>query len=511
MRSTFRVPPIGITFTALTLAMAISTWALPATAAPAPAAAAGASVAAFDARFRDETMRIDYFHIGNATEEIATLDRVWRQGIWAGSRTHLIDDSENGSYWARVYDAASGELIFSRGFDSYFGEYKTTSPAVEGVRRTYQESVLMPFPKQKVRFTLAVRQRDRALKEIFSAEIDPADWSVEPRPLPKGAIVVEQAVQGDPHSHVDVAILGEGYTGAEQGKFRADLARFTKVFLAQEPYASMADRFNLRGVLLPSQDTGCDEPSRGVHRRTALSAAFDALGSERYLLTEDNRDLRDIAACVPYDAIYIMVNHERYGGGGIYNLYCTFTSDNHWSEYTFVHEFGHCFAGLADEYYTSSTAYNDFYPQGLEPVEPNITALLDPGALKWRDLVTPGTPLPTPWAKTEFDRLDLAFQKIRQETNDRIAERMRAGAPVAETDSLQAYLEDLTVKHVAEVDAYLGKSKWAGKVGAFEGAGYASTGLYRSQLDCIMFARGLKPFCAACRRGIERVIEHYGE
>ena len=234
--------------------------------------------------------------------------------------------------------------------------------------------------------------------------IDPAHWSVRREPLDDAVIVVRAHVSGDPHGKVDVAILGEGYTRAEVGKFVADLEHFTAVMLAQEPYASRADQFNIRGVLVVSQDSGCDEPSRGVHRRTALGCTFDSLGSERYMLTEDNRAMRDIAQAVPYDVLYIMVNHERYGGGGIYNLFCTFTSDNQWSEYVFLHEFGHSFAGLADEYYTSNVAYTDFYPAGYEPRDRNITALADPSALKWGDLASGGD-LPTEWNKAEYDAM----------------------------------------------------------------------------------------------------------
>ena len=138
--------------------------------------------------------------------------------------------------------------------------------------------------------------------------------------------------------------------------------------------------------------------------------------------------MRDVARAVPYDVLYIMVNHERYGGGGIYNLFCTFTSDNQWSEYVFLHEFGHSFAGLADEYYTSNVAYESFYSTSSEPGERNITALLDPAALKWADLAGPG-PLPTPWDKDEFDAMDIAYQQQRGEVNDRIAALMRDGAP----------------------------------------------------------------------------------
>jgi hypothetical protein len=317
-------------------------------------------------------------------------------------------------------------------------------------------------------------------------------------------------VHGDSHPRVDIAIVGDGYTTDEEDKFRADVDRFAKTLLGHEPYRGLADSFNLWGVLKPSQETGCDEPSRGVHRNTALGSTFDSLDSERYLLTEDNRAIRDIAAHVPYDVLYIMVNHERYGGGGIYNLFCTFTSDNQWSQYVFLHEFGHSFAGLADEYYTSNVAYTDFYPTGYEPRDRNITALADPAALKWSELATGGS-LPTEWNKAAYDAMDIAYQEKRGAINKRIAELMRSEATKDEVAALVAEGEKLSLDHQKEVDAWFAENPARDVVGAFEGAGYSSEGLYRSQLDCIMFTKGLKPFCAACRRGIVEIIEVYGE
>jgi hypothetical protein len=474
-------------------------------------AAAGAEEVSFDRYFVDHTMRVDLVHVGNASEELFTLDRVYEQGIWAGSRTHLLDTIGTGAYLAKLLDAATGTLLYSRGFDSYFGEYRTTAAAGKGVRRAYQESVLTPFPRAKARLVIEHRARDHSVREVFAVDIDPADYAIVREPLAEGAIVVEALSGGDPHRCVDVAVIGEGYTAAEEGKFRSDLRRVVDTLFAQQPFARNRARFNVRGVLKPSLESGCSEPSRGIHRSTAVGASFDALGEERYLLTEDNRDLRDIAAHVPYDALYIMVNHARYGGGGIYNLFCTFTVDNQWSPYVMVHEFGHAFAGLADEYYTSSVAYNDFYPRGVEPAEPNITALLHPADLKWKDLVTPGTPIPTPWEKAGFDAIDIANQKQRRELNDKIAAAMRAGAPQAEVDALKAQAEALSLEHARALDAYLAKSAFVGKVGAFEGAGYSATGLYRPALDCIMFTKGAKPFCAVCERAIQRVIDSYGE
>jgi hypothetical protein len=465
----------------------------------------------FSDRFEDVTLRIDYNHTGNSTEEIVSLDQMWRQGTWAGSRTRLIDELNLGRYYAKAFDAESGDLVWSRGFDSYFGEWKTTDKAGAGQRRTYHESALMPYPKMPVVFTLEARQKDNSLLEVFRMDVDPADWRIRRDALPEGVTVYETAVHGDSHSRVDIAIVGDGYTADEADKFAADAERFAKAMLEHEPYKSMADNFNIWGVLKPSQETGCDEPSRGIHRNTALGSTFDSLDSERYLLTEDNRAIRDVAAHAPYDVLYIMVNHERYGGGGIYNLFCTFTSDNVWSEYVFLHEFGHSFAGLADEYYSSSTAYNDFYPAGNEPNERNITALHDPAEVKWKALLSEGTPLPTAWDKSNFDKMDADYQVKRQSVNNRIAELMTSGADESEVEKAKAEGERLSVEAQTKIDAWFDRNATQGKVGAFEGAGYSSEGLFRSQLDCIMFTKGIKSFCAACDRGIHEITERYLE
>ena len=465
----------------------------------------------FSASFEDATMRVDVVHIGNSTEEIFTLEKVFKQGIWAGSRVHLLDDFDNGRYYAKLYDLASGALLYSKGYDSYFGEYRTTDWAGKGLRRAYSESILTPYPKAKARLAIEVRGRDKKLKEIASFEIDPSSWEIHREALESGVTVIPAHLSGDPHAKVDIAILGEGYTGAEAGKFAADLDRFTKIFFAAEPYASHRDSFNLYGVLKPSQDSGTDEPSHGSFKSTVVSTTFDSLGSERYLLTEDNVAMRDLAAHVPYDAIYIMVNSPRYGGGGIYNLYCTFTTDNQWHEYIFLHEFGHAFGGLADEYYSSSTAYNEFYPKGIEPNEPNITALLEKPDVKWKELVTSGTAVPTPWEKASFDEMDAAYQKVRREINEKIAKMKREGAPQTEVAKVQEESERLSHEAALKADAFLAKSRFVGQVGAFEGAGYSSQGLYRPMLDCLMFTKGAKPLCKVCRAAVERVITHYTE
>ena len=470
----------------------------------------GADFTAFERSFEDATLRVDYHHGGNAKTEFAVWDRSVRQpGIWAGSRVHLVDPLAVGRTVVTVRDAESGDLLFSKRSDSYFAEYRTTAPAAAGIERIYQESALIPFPKRKVKLTISVRQQDRSERTLLTMDIDPGQAATISQESPRpGVVVVDSHISGDPHSRVDVVIIGEGYTRDEEVKFRADLARFTAVILGQEPYKSRRDRFNIRGVCLASNQSGADEPARGIWRDTVAGTRFDSLGSERYLLTEDNRAWREIAATVPYDTVYLMVNSPRYGGGGIYNLFCTFTTDNAWSSYVFLHEFGHSFAALADEYYSSNVAYTDFFPKGIEPIEPNITALLDPKRLKWANLVTPGTPIPTPWDKADFDAAESAFQHRREELNDSITAATHAGGPVAR---LKAESEVVTRSHADSVDARIKQSPLAGKVGAFEGAGYSSHGLYRPSIDCIMFSRGDKPFCSVCLRAIEQTIDRYDE
>lgn len=487
------------------IAFAAVLLALASTASPAAPGEVG-----YDDFFVDKTMRVDYHHTGDAETELVSIDRIYRYGTWAGSLTNLIDAMNYGVYYHKVYDAESGRLIYSRGFDSYFKEYQTSSKARDGVVKTFHESAIIPSPKKKIVFALDKRQKAGDLEEIFRCEIDPEDVNIITDEGADRTVKVFQSLKsGDPHVRADVAIIAEGYTAEDEGKFRKDLERFTEVFFAAEPCRSYKNRFNIYGVFKPSQESGCDEPRHGSFKSTAVGATFNSMGSERYLLTENNKALRDIARHAPYDALYIMVNHHRYGGGGIYNFYCTYTSDNQWSEYLMVHEFGHSFFGLADEYYTSDTAYDDFYPAGYEPSEPNITALLDPENPKWKHLVSKGVEIPTPWEKADYDEADLAWQKERRRLNDRVAELRRSGAPEAEVKAAEEEYDRRDREHTTKMHAYLAASKYAGQVGVFEGAGYASKGLYRPMVDCIMFTKGTPEFCVVCREAMIAIIERY--
>ena len=385
----------------------------------------------FDTYFTDHTLRIDYYHTGDSSQEFISIDKMYKQGVWAGNPKHLIDHLNNGRYYINVFESKSGNLIFSRGFDSYFGEYKTTGIAQKGIKKTYHESALIPFPKVVITFTIQLRDRNQKLTTLFKHKINPNSININRENLIRGVKVFPILKNGHPHNKADLAIIAEGYTRKETEKLKTDLNRMKQIFLQHEPYKQFQDRFNIYGIFKPSQQSGCDEPRRLIYKNTSISTTFNSLGSERYLLTEDNRALRDIAAHAPYDALIIMINQKRYGGGGIYNFYCTFTVDNQWHPYLLLHEFGHSFTGLADEYYTSSTAYNEFYPRGIEPLESNITALLNIENLKWKHLVKEKIQIPTPWEKKDFDLMEREYQAKRKKINNKIARMSRQGLPKA--------------------------------------------------------------------------------
>jgi hypothetical protein len=471
----------------------------------------GAEQTRFDEYFTNATLRVDFYHAGNAEREQVTLDRLYRQGPWAGSRRHLVDRGALGAYRIAVYDDSDGSLLYSRTFDSYFGEYRTTAPATQGIARTFHESMLVPMPLRPAVVRISVRHAGDTSRDLLAVAVDPDSETISAEPPARDVTVVDAALGGEPHATLDVAVVGEGYTESELATFREDLARITEVLFRYQPYDALRPRISVRGVIRASAESGCDEPGRGVWRDTAVGASFDSLGSPRYLLTEDNRSLRDIAANVPYDTLVIMVNHRRYGGGGLYGTYCVFTAHNRWSDYLIVHEFGHSFAGLADEYYTPAVAYSDFYPRGTEPVQPNLTALLDPDNLKWKDLVAGTTPLPTPWNKDQFEAIEFPYQVRRREFDAEIAAASRAGASEEEIRKLSDAKDRLTVEVAEQVHTLLREEPFSSEVGAFEGAGYAATGLYRPMADCLMFSRGAPGFCKVCQRTLAETVDRFAE
>lgn len=445
----------------------------------------------FDATFTDATIRVDYYHTGGMGSEIVSLDAVRHDGPWPGSRTNLIDDTNLGPYFFEVIDRATNRAIYSRGFASLFGEWQTTAEAREA-HRTFHESLRFPWPKRPVQIVLKKRAPDQSFREIWSTTVDPASRFVNRAPLAPAGTVWSLWQSGPSATEVDLLLLGDGYTEAELPKFHADAKRLVEVMFALEPYRSRRNDFNVWAIDLPSAGSGIHNPRTGTERRGVLGTEYNIFDSERYALSLDNRAWRDVASAAPYDAVEILINGRYYGGGGIFNDHATVAVDSGSAEYIFVHEFGHHFAGLGDEYYTSDVAY-ETGGEKPEPWEPNVTALHNPAALKWRDLVEPGTPLPTPWDKEAYEKKSSEIQAERR--------RLRAaGAPESEMDRLFA-------EQKAWETMFLKSMPYSGKVGAFEGASYEPKGLYRPEADCIMFTRDDVGFCRVCQRAISRVID----
>ena len=455
---------------------------------------AASGAAGFDTHFIDRTMRVDYFHSGGRGTEIFALDRVVSDGPWAGSRTRLVDDLNLGKYLFEVIDRRTNRVIYSRGFASIYGEWETT-PESREIHRTFHESLRFPWPRRPVQVVLKVRDAENSFHEIWSTVVDPGSRFVNPTDRAPVGEVWPLFTSGPPQEKVDLLILGDGYTEDELDKFRSDATRLTDALFEEEPFLSRKNDFNVWGIELPSAESGVSRPRAGQFRRTPLSVEYNIFDSERYLLTYDNRALRDAASAAPYEFIEILVNEEQYGGGGIFNFQATVAADTGFAEYVFIHEFGHHFAGLADEYYTSDVAYETGAAYHPEPWEPNVTALHDPDNLKWGDLVAADTPLPTPWDKEAFEAGSTAAQRVRRDLRE-------AGAPESEMDRL-------FTDQMERETAALAAMPHAGKVGAFEGASYEPTGLYRSEIDCIMFTRNPVGFCRVCQRAISRVIDQY--
>jgi hypothetical protein len=466
--------------------------------------------ATFDEAFLDKAMRVDLFLVGDAKDELVTLDQIYQEGVWPETRTHLVEPFANGRYAVKVYEVASNRLIYSRGFDTMFGEYKTTAPALAGVKRVFGRSVRVPWPRRPVLFVIESRDKANLLHVLFSKVIDPSDYHIIRESVSGGAYVYEALKNGNPASHVDLAFIAEGYMAEDRDKFKSDVDRFIGWLFAIEPYKSSKDKFNITGVMRPSPERAMDEPRQNVYKKTLVGASFNAFDLDRYMLIEDGRRLREIAAEVPYDALVVMVNSRRYGGGGIYNDYCVTTVDNEMSQAVFVHEFGHSFAGLADEYYASDVSYNDFYPKGVEPLEPNITALLDPANVKWKDMLSPGIAIPTDYGKDRFDALQAEAGKVRRDTVREIEEARKKGLDEKAIQKIEEKNRKAGKDVLAKIEAL--RKEYAAvydKVGVFEGAGYASKGLYRPSVDCLMITNAKMEFCPVCRKAISRMIDYY--
>ena len=440
-----------------------------------------------------DTLRIDLLHTGNALSDNYALDRVVIEPLpWPGNPQRPLDDTNRGLNRFEVVDSKTNTVLYSRGYSTIFGEWRTTEEA-QKQSRGFQESLRFPKPDRPVKVRVLQRDDRNEFSVAWTVDIDPDAMDVrrEKRPAPAAPIAIRN--NGPSAQKVDLLILGDGYTQAELPKFEADARRLADHLFSVPPFRERANDFNVWALAVPTRESGVSRPSTGTFHDSALDTRYDIFGSERYVLTLDNRALRELAQHAPNEFIEILVNNETYGGGGIFGQFSPAAASNDWADYLFLHEFGHRFAALADEYYPSPVAYASG-TERPEPWEPNVTALLDPAQLKWKRHVAPATPLPTPWPKAEYE----AYQREHQAK--RVALR-KAKRPESEMSALFAAERKFT-------DALIARQPNRSAIGAFEGANYQASGYYRPEMQCTMFSR-TERFCQVCQDAIVDIIDLY--
>ena len=402
--------------------------------------------AQFERYFKPQTLCIRYLHSGDFNRQSYRLKDFVLQGQWAGSRQHLIDPFSYGRQKVEVCDAATDSLLYSCSFNSLFDEYRTTEAGRAGKRKSFREYVRIPLPIVPVKIRFYSRNAQFVYERQWELQFEPGRTKVK-------KILCKQPcrslhVVAEPAKAYDILLVPEGYAVSDSAKWRKDAERCAEAILNCSPFKENAGRINIRALADYSQESGVSKDDAGMRKKkTLLGASFYTLGTERYLMVEDMWRLASVCGLMPYDHVLVICNTTKYGGGGIYNFHSTVT-DNRYFNYVCVHELGHGIAGLADEYYTSEVAVRDYYPEGTEPPAPNITSLVNFDA-KWRDMLDPEVPVPTPAEKQ--------------------------------------YEDDL---------------------GVFEGAGYCAKGLYRPRRHCTMKEIKYDDFCPVCQRAFQRMFDH---
>lgn len=432
----------------------------------------------FDEYFEDNTLRLDYIFAGNAKVQSIYLEDLKKQDRWAGRKNRLAEKFLNGNGQVTVRDHATQKVIYVTTFSSLFQEWIQDKEA-KSVNRAFETSYNVPFPKASIDVTVTLTDYHHKVVASMTHTVDPKDILI--RHIGKNGIPFRYIWKGNPDVQgaankgeaditgcVDLAILAEGYTEAQMDKFYADCERSVEALFEREPFKSLKNKFNVVAVAAPSLESGPSVPHSNVWNVTAASTNYDTFYSQRYLTTKNMHRVYDLLSGVPFEHIMVLVNSDIYGGGGIYNQVTVATSDHPTFKQVFVHEFGHSYGGLGDEY-----AYDDmdeiWYPSDVEPWEPNLTTLKD-FSKKWADLMPKNQPIPTPLDPTVPDNKDVDLNNAKQMA------KLNACTQV---------------------------------VGVFEGAGYQSKGCYRPAQECRMKINEVQDFCPVCARAIRRITDFY--
>ena len=405
----------------------------------------------FNDRFADRTLRLDYIFSANGDTRQVNLDRMTTTAGWAGRRTNMNRLPYAGDGTIDLIDVATGDTIYRHSFSSLYHEWLSTDEAKQ-TPQGFRNSYLVPQPKGKTRIEVTLTDARRKPMARMTHLYDPEEILIEPldktKPLPHKYLHRSKL---SPDKAIDVAILAEGYTTAEMDSFYRHAEIAVESILSYEPFKSMADRFNFVAVASPSEDSGVSVPRTGDWKRTAFGSHFSTFHSDRYLTTDQLDRVHNALIGIPYEHIIILANTEEYGGGGIYNSYTLTAARHKMFLPVVVHEFGHSFGGLADEYFYEDDVMEDTYPTDVEPWNPNITTLTDFGS-KWEKLLPKGTPVPT-----------------------------------------------------------LPKDAKKYPIGVYEGGGYSFKGVYRPADECRMRNNSYPTFCPGCENALAELIKFYTE
>lgn len=406
----------------------------------------------FDDYFVDKTLRLDYIFTGNADKQDICLDELSSLPQWAGRHTHLSELPLAGNGEITMKDKATGKVIYRTFFSSLFQEWLGEKEA-KVLTRGFENTFLVPYPKQPAEITVTLKDAYQKPSATLTHEVNPKDILIHQRGMSNLTPHRYLWKGGSSEKCIDVAIMAEGYSAKDEALFYKDAEIACESLFDHEPFKKLKDRFNIVAVFSESKDSGVSIPRNNEWKTTAVSSHFDTFYSDRYLTTRSVKAIHNWLAGIPYEHIIILANTDTYGGGGIYNSYTLTTAHHSMFRPVVVHEFGHSFGGLADEY-AYDEAPSPLYPYSVEPWEPNITTLVH-FEDKWKDMVKPGTPIPTK----------------------------------PQTDEKLLYT----------------------KVGVYEGGGYTKKGIYRPTTECRMKINEAPVFCPVCQRSLERLIRFYTE
>ncbi len=401
--------------------------------------------------FSDNILRIDYERRGSIQNENISEVAFLKEELWSGCRTKTIEPYDYGDYKIEVRIPENNQLLYNFSYSSLFAEYIYTTEGADQSKK-FEETVRLPYPVKPVK--IAFLKRKKTTNDwILQYEIlfDPSKTEVSNATFEKEVLFKKLVDSGNPAKKADIVFVADGYTEEQTDKFFNDAIRISEYVLNCIPFNEHKDKFNIWAVFVASEDEGITDPVENRQNNTALGTNFSTFDTDRYLMTEHHFTLRNIVSVVPYDHIIIVANSNKYGGGGIYNFYATCPSDDIFTDFLVVHEFGHSFAGLADEYGSDGSVI-DYYNLQVEPPEPNITTLIDFQS-KWQHMVEDDVPVPTPSDEWKYRK----------------------------------------------------------KVGAFEGAGYSQKGIYRPVYDCTMRSVKYNDFCPVCQQAITNTILFFSE